>query len=186
MKKNRLIVISAPSGTGKTSVIRRLLQTHPDMIHSVSCTTRPKRSAEVDGGDYHFIPEETFKQGIQEGRFVEWAEVHHRFYGTPKAPLDKALEEGKDVVLDLDVEGGTALKALYGARAVTIFLLPPSVEELVRRLSERGTDSPEEQQIRLENARHELAHKDKYDHQIVNENLGKACEEIEKILYFFR
>ncbi|OGQ48655.1 MAG: guanylate kinase [Deltaproteobacteria bacterium RIFCSPLOWO2_02_FULL_46_8] len=182
MKGNRLIIISAPSGTGKTSVIQRLLVTHPNMIHSVSCTTRPKRGAEVDGKDYHFIPQEIFQQWIKEGKFVEWAKVHHRYYGTLKAPLDQALQEGKDVVLDLDVEGGMALKKIYGERALTLFLLPPSVEELERRLSERGTDSPEERQIRLDNAHHELAHKDRYDHQIMNDNLKHACEAIEKLL----
>jgi len=180
--KGHLIVLSAPSGTGKTSVIRRLLKTHPNMIHSVSCTTRPKRTGEVEGGDYHFIDRDTFIKKIDKGEFAEWAEVHNRFYGTPRAPLEKALEEGKDVILDLDVQGGMKVKGLFGDKAITIFLLPPSVEELERRLSTRGTDSAEERQIRLENARHELAMKDAYDYQILNKDLEQACLEIEKIL----
>lgn len=181
-KNGRLIIISAPSGTGKTSVIRRLLNTHPNMIHSVSCTTRPKRSGEVEGKDYHFIDRKPFQKKIKKGEFAEWAEVHQQFYGTPRHPLEKALKDGKDVLLDLDVQGGLKLKQLYGDLAVTLFLLPPSVEELERRLTERGTDSLEEQQIRLENARHELAHKDQYDFQVVNQDLEQACREIEKVL----
>lgn len=180
--RGRLIILSAPSGTGKTSVIHRLLRADPNRTHSVSCTTRPRRAGEKDGVDYHFISRETFQQWIGEQKFAEWAEVHQRFYGTPKEPLEKALREGKDMILDLDVQGGLKLERLYPEQTTTIFLLPPSVEELERRLTRRGTDSEEEQQIRLENAYHELAHKHLYDHQIVNESLKKACEEVERVL----
>ena len=180
--KGRLIIISAPSGTGKTSVIRRLLAIHPHMLHSVSCTTRARRGSEVDGADYHFIDEQNFKKMIEKGEFAEWAEVHNKFYGTPKAPLEKALKEGKNVLLDLDVQGGMRLKNLFGDLAITIFLLPPSVAELERRLTERGTDSPKARQVRLENARHELALKDLYQHQIVNRDLDQAVKEIESCI----
>ncbi|MDO8528102.1 MAG: guanylate kinase [Deltaproteobacteria bacterium] len=180
--KGQLIIISAPSGTGKTSVIRRFLATHSNMLHSISCTTRPMRTGEIDGKDYHFIDEETFKKRIAQNEFAEWANVHNWFYGTLKAPLEQALKEGKEVLLDLDVQGGMALKKIFQGKAVTIFLLPPSPEELERRLSGRGTDSLEQRQIRLENSRHEMGFKNQYDHQVINHDLEQACQEIEKIL----
>lgn len=178
----RLIIISAPSGTGKTSVIQHFLATHPNMIHSVSCTTRPIRRGEKEGADYHFISPEKFQRMIDDQEFAEWAEVHDHRYGTPKAPLEKALKEGLEILLDLDVQGGTALKKMFGSRALSIFLLPPSLEELEKRLSRRGTDSKEQLAIRMRNARWEMAAKDSYDVQIINENLSQACMEIEKVL----
>lgn len=180
--KGRLIIISAPSGTGKTSVIQRLLKKHPTMIHSVSWTTRPKRQQEIDGQDYHFIDEATFKQGMATGTFAEWAEVHNGYYGTPKEPLERWLQEGRDVLLDLDVQGGLNLKKLYSTQALSIFLLPPSVPELERRLMARKTDSLAERKLRLANAKKEMTFKDKYDYQVVNEELSQACAAIEKIL----
>jgi len=178
----RLIIISAPSGTGKTSVIHRLLEKYPQMIHSVSWTTRPKRDVEIDGKDYHFIDHAEFQKGIKEGLFAEWAGVHNWFYGTPKGPLEKWLQEGKEVLLDLDVQGGTRLKKLFTEKAISIFLLPPSVEELERRLSQRKTDSKKEREIRLENAKKEMIYKDQYDYQVINEKLEQAVREVEKIL----
>lgn len=180
--KGRLIIIAAPSGTGKTSVIKRFLSKHPDMIHSVSCTTRPARRGETDGKDYHFIEEEMFRKWAKEGRFAEWALVHDHMYGTPKEPLDRALENGVDVLLDVDVVGSLNLKKLYGNRAVSVFLVPPTMEELKKRLGSRGTDSKEVQELRLKNALTELTFKDKFDYQIVNDRLERACEEIEKII----
>lgn len=180
--KGRLIIISAPSGTGKTSVIRHLLKRHPRMIHSVSWTTRPRRSGEVDGKDYRFITEAEFKQGTREGRFAERAVVHNTCYGTPMAPLEAWLKEGKDVLLDLDVQGGMNLKRKYPDRSVSIFLLPPSEAELERRLLARQTDTQEAQQLRLKNAKEEMTFKDRYDHQVVNADLQQACRDIERIL----
>lgn len=180
--KGRLIIISAPSGTGKTSVIRRFLKTHPRMIHSVSCTTRPIRAGEKDGEDYHFISAETFRKMAQEKAFAEWAEVHKHSYGTPREPLDRWMEEGIDVLLDLDVQGGMNLKKMYGKRAISIFLMPPSEEELKRRLASRGTDSPEVQALRLQNARREMTFRDRYDVCVLNDNLDQACRAIEKVL----
>lgn len=182
MRPGRLIIISAPSGTGKTSVIRRLLVRHPNMIHSVSWTTRPKRSDEIDGKDYHFVSAQKFAGGVQAGNLAEWAEVHNARYGTPKEPLEQWLAEGKDVLLDLDVQGGLNLKKLYADRAVSIFLLPPSEAELERRLLGRRTDSAADQRVRLANAKKEITFKDRYDHQVINDELEKACASIEKIL----
>lgn len=178
----RLIIIAAPSGTGKTTVIHRFLSTNPNTIHSVSCTTRPIRPNEVDGRDYHFIDDVTFKKWISEGKFAEYCPVHDHIYGTPKEPLDKWLSEGKDVLLDLDVVGALKLKKLYGDKAITIFLIPPSDEELKKRLLSRGTDTKEQQSLRLKNALNEMTYKDKFDHRVVNDVLDKACGEIEEIL----
>lgn len=182
MRKGRLIIISAPSGTGKTSVIRKFLSTHPNMIHSISCTTRPMRPDKADKADYHFIDEETFRAWIDKGKFAEWAKVHGHFYGTPKEPLDEWLKKGRDVLLDVDVMGGMNLKKMYGNRAVSIFLVPPTDEELGRRLSKRGTDSAEAQALRLKNALKEMTCRDEYDYRVVNDVLDRACLEIEKIL----
>jgi len=181
-KKSRLIIIAAPSGTGKTTVIRRFLETHPNMIHSVSCTTRPIRPGDIEGRDYHFINRKEFEDGIQKNKFVEWAEVHNHLYGTPKEPLDEWLKQRKDVLLDLDVVGSLNLKKIYGDQAITIFLLPPSMEDLKKRLSLRRTDSPEAQALRLKNALTEMTYKDKFDYQVVNDILEQACKEIEKII----
>lgn len=178
----RLIIIAAPSGTGKTTVIRRFLGSHPQMTHSVSCTTRPIRPGEVDGRDYHFWDDAAFRAGIDGGRFAEWAEVHDHFYGTPREPLERWLAEGRDVLLDVDVVGSLNLKREFGERAIAIFLVPPSMEELKRRLSLRGTDSPEVQALRLKNAIAEMDRRDDFDHQVVNDDLDRACEEIEGII----
>jgi guanylate kinase len=182
MEGGRLIVLVAPSGGGKTSVIHRVRRDRPAMGYSVSCTTRPRRRGELDGRDYTFLDEATFREGIASGRFVEWAEVHGHLYGTPREPLDRALAEGRDVMLDLDVAGALAAKKMYGDRAVTIFLLPPSVVELEHRLEARGTEAPEALAIRLHNALNELSFSDSFDHRVVNDDLDRAVAEIERIL----
>jgi guanylate kinase len=181
-RRGRLIVFIAPSGAGKTSVIQRVRSRHRGLAYSVSCTTRPMRRGEVDGRDYCFLDEPTFRRGIEDGRFVEWAEVHGHLYGTRREPLDEALEQGRDVLLDLDVVGSLRVKELYGDRAVTIFLSPPSVEELERRLLARATDSPEAQRLRLRNALTEMTFRDRFDLQVVNDDLERACREIDGIL----
>lgn len=181
-RQGRLIIIAAPSGTGKTSVIRRFLSTHPQMIHSVSWTTRPIRPGDVDGEDYRFIDDAAFRKGIDGGLFAEWAEVHDHLYGTPREPLENWLAEGRDVLLDVDVVGSLNLKRAYGDRAISIFLVPPTMEELKRRLFGRGTDPPEQQRIRLKNALAEMDARDKFDHQVVNDDLARACREIEGII----
>ena len=182
-KRGRLIVISAPSGTGKTTVIHRFLSKHPNLSYSISCTTRPKRINEVDGKDYRFVDKKTFEDLVEEGKLAEWAHVHEHMYGTPKGPIDEAIGMGKDILLDIDVIGGMNLKELYKDDAISIFLLPPSKEELKRRLLGRNTDSKEQQQIRLRNALEEMNYKDKYDYQVINDDLDKACSEIEKIIF---
>lgn len=181
-KSGRLIIVAAPSGGGKTSVIKRFLTTHPHMVHSISCTTRPMRAGEVNGRDYLFIDQKTFEDGIKNGRFAEWAKVHNHYYGTPKETLDAWITEGKNVLLDLDIMGSLSLKKIYNDRAISIFILPPSMDELKRRLAGRGTDSREVQEFRLKNALHELTYKDKFDYQVVNDVLELTCQKIEKII----
>lgn len=183
MGNGRLIVIAAPSGGGKTTVIKHLQARHPEMVHSISCTTRPKRPGEVDGKYYHHLNRTTFEDGLKNSRFVEWAAVHDNLYGTPKEPLDNWLAQGKDVLLDLDVVGSLNIKKIYGPRSIIFFLLPPSLEELKKRLAGRRTDSEEVQALRLKNALEELTHKDESDYRIINDDLNRACGEIERLLF---
>ena len=145
----RLIILVAPSGGGKTSVIRYLMERHRELVHSISHTTRPPRPQGVDEGYYENVDEASFRRGIDRGDFVEWAEVHGHLYGTPRAPLERWLDEGRDVVLDLDVVGALNLKEAYGDRAVTVFVEPPSIDVLRERLAERGADSETVQSLSL-------------------------------------
>lgn len=181
-KTGRLIIIAAPSGGGKTTVIKHFLATHPDVVHSISCTTRPPRPGEENGKYYHHLDRKTFEEGIKTGQFAEWAEVHNNFYGTPKEPINKWLAEGKNVLLDLDVVGSLNLKKIYKDRSITIFIMPPSIEELKQRLARRGTDSKEIQELRLKNALMEITQKDKFDYVVVNDVLNRICREIEEII----
>lgn len=181
MKKGRLFIISAPSGTGKSTVVSHLLKRIPDLVYSISYTTRQPRAGEHDGRDYHFVDEMTFRRLVDEGFFAEWAEVHGALYGTPRMELEDCVATGKNVVLDIDVQGGMALKARY-PKAVTIFLAPPSFEELKGRLSGRKTDSDAVVAKRLENATREMTYKDCYDYCVINEELRHALREIEAII----
>ena len=177
MKKGHLFVISAPSGTGKSTVLAEVRRLLPDFDFSISYTTRSARGAERSGREYHFVDEDDFRKMIDEGAFVEWARVHNNFYGTPRAPIEEAIEAGRDVLMDIDVQGGMAMKKAF-PEAVTVFLLPPSFEELRKRLSGRGTDSAEQVKLRLDNGRKEMEFKDKYDYCIVNDRVDKAAREI--------
>lgn len=180
--KGKIVVIAAPSGTGKTSVIKRFLADHANAQHSISCTTRPMRPGETDGKDYHFLDAETFRDKISNDEFAEWAEVHEHHYGTLKSTLDEAIESGVNLFLDLDVVGSANLKKMYGDDAVAIFLAPPSMDELERRLVDRKTDSEEQLKIRLNNAVKEMTYKDRFDHLVVNDVLEDACRKIEGII----
>ncbi len=177
IKRGKLFVISAPSGTGKSTVLAEVRRRLPEFEFSVSCTTRRPRGDEVDGREYHFIERSAFEAMIASGAFAEWAEVHGNLYGTPKAPIEEAISSGRSVLLDIDVQGGMAMKRAF-PEAVTVFLLPPDFEELRRRLSGRGTDSAEQVKLRLENARKELEFKDKYDKCIVNDSVEVAAEKL--------
>lgn len=177
---NRLgiaLVISAPSGTGKTTLIRRLRTEFPNFGYSISCTTRAPRDGEVDGKDYHFLSRERFVELRDQGHFAEWAEVHGNFYGTPLAPVREMLAKGQDILFDIDVQGAAQLRTTM-AEAGFIFILPPSVAELERRLRGRGLDSEEVILRRLTNARAEMREAPKYDALIVNDDLDTAYDQL--------
>lgn len=181
--KPLFIVVSAPSGAGKTTLCDLLLQNYPEICYSVSCTTREPRANEEDGIDYHFVTIETFKKMIDENQFLEYACVHDNYYGTLKEPIYQALRENQCVLLDIDVAGATQVRQYVAGLAeedpmragfVDIFINPPSMEDLEQRLVGRGTDKPEVIRKRLNNARAEMAHAGDYMHQVVNDDLDVA------------
>lgn len=176
-----LIILSSPSGGGKSSICRALLDSDPRLGYSVSVTSRPQRHDEVDGRDYHFVSEAEFHDLISRDLFYEWAKVHGNFYGTRKDLVDAKLQAGQDVVLDLDVVGGLNIKKLND-RALLIFVLPPSLQILEERLRNRNTDNDEVIQIRLRNARNEIHFAQKYDYAVVNEDLTQTIAIIRKIV----
>jgi guanylate kinase len=176
-----LLILSAPSGTGKTTLARRLVLSHPDAIFSVSYTTRAPRGKERDGVDYHFVDEARFAQMIAEGAFLEHAEVHGHRYGTPRAVVDEARRRGTLVVFDIDVQGGEAIRARH-PEAVRVLILPPSLEELERRLRSRSTDDDATVRKRLEAARREILRARSYEYWVVNDDLERALGDLEAIV----
>lgn len=182
----RMIVICAPSGTGKSTLLSRLKADIPDLKWSVSCTTRPMRTGEAHGQDYYFIKTESFKEQIENDEFIEWAQVHSNFYGTSKRFVSEGLNKNWKMLFDLDVQGADAMKKIYGKDAQVIFIEPPSVEELEKRLLARGTDPLHVIQERIKNAREELKNKHRFDHLILNDNVDEAYlrlrNVVEKIL----
>lgn len=178
--RGRLIVVSGPTASGKSTLWRRLVR-RPGVAFSVSATTRPPRAGEVDGRDYHFIAPEEFERRAGAGEFLEWARVHGRFYGTPRAGVEAALASGQDVVLEIDVQGAAQIRR-SGLPAVSIFVLPPSYEVLEQRLRARGTEDETEIQRRLAVVRAEMAEAPHYDHQVVNDDLERMVAQVEAIL----
>jgi guanylate kinase len=176
-----LFIISAPSGAGKTTLSRRILSLVPDLRLSVSYTTRAPRKGEVEGRDYHFISEDCFTRLRADGAFAEWARVHEFLYGTARAPLDERLAQGQDLLLDIDVQGAQQLKASY-TEAVSIFVLPPSWQELESRLRGRGTDSEEVIAHRLQRAREEASELFTYDYWLVNDQVERAVALLRAII----
>ncbi len=175
------VVVSAPSGTGKTTICRRIAGSYPGARYSVSATTRPPREGEVDGQDYHFLDEETFQSWIKEGKFCEWAVVYGHHYGTIREQLENALAEGFKVIMDLDVNGGKAIRRLY-AGGVLVYLLPPSEGALKERLVGRHTEESGAIERRLEDARGELDHIGDYHYVVVNQSVESTVEQIKSIL----
>jgi guanylate kinase len=177
-----LLVLSAPSGAGKTTLAHRLLKELPSTIFSVSVTTRRPRGKEQDGVDYHFVDVATFQQKIEQGQFVEWAEVHGHFYGSPQSVVDEARARRGVAVFDIDVQGGQAIKRKH-PEAILVFVLPPSMEELERRLRDRKTDSDETIRRRMLAARSEIERGvASYDYIIVNDDIERAFQELRSIV----
>ena len=178
---SKLIIFSAPSGSGKSTIINYLLQQNLNLAFSISATSRPPRGTERNGVEYFFLSPEEFRQRIANDEFLEYEEVYKdRFYGTLKSQVEKQLEAGQNVIFDVDVVGGCNIKRFYGDRALSVFIQPPSIEELRKRLVGRGTDAPDVIESRIAKAQFELEYADKFDVRIINDNLEKA--EAEKIM----
>ncbi len=182
----KLVIISAPSGAGKTTIVKHLLDSGLNLSFSVSATTRALRGNEIDGVDYFFLTVQEFKKRIENNEFVEWEEVYKDiFYGTLKSELERIWANGNHVLFDVDVNGGVNLKNKFGTDSIAIFIMPPSVEELENRLVKRGTDTPEKIKTRIEKAGNELKRSNQFDTIITNHQLDKAKEEALKIVSSF-
>lgn len=177
-----LLVLVGPAGVGKGSLVSKMLATQSDLRLSVSATTREPRPGEVDGVHYHFVSKEQFQEMIHNGEFLEWAEVHgNAYYGTPRKELDRAVADGKHLVLEIDLQGARQIRGKVHD-AISVFILPPSREELERRLRGRGTETEAQIQTRLKTAQDELAAASEFDYQIINEDLDQTASEIVELL----
>ena len=186
MDSGKLIIFSAPSGAGKTTIVRHLLAKFPNLSFSISATTRPIRGSEVDGHDYYFISKEEFLHKVAKNEFAEFEEVYAgTYYGTLGKEIERIWSEGKQVIFDLDVQGGLRLKKKFGANALAIFVMPPSVEVLAERLSDRATDSLAKIEERMAKAKIELSFANEFDITLPNNDLSVACAEAEKIVSDF-
>ena len=188
MNRGKLIIVSAPSGTGKSTIIGWLMKEHPELnlAFSISCTSRVPRGTEQNGVEYFFLTPEEFRQKIDNDEFLEYEEVYAgRFYGTLKAQVERQLEAGQNVVFDVDVKGGVNIKEYYGDEALSVFIKPPSIAELRRRLEGRGTDAPEVIDQRIARAEFELTFVDKFDTIVVNDDLTQAEEDALSIIEEF-
>lgn len=184
---HRIIIIAAPSGSGKTSVVRHLLRVMPDHLSfSISAATRSPRNNEKNGVDYYFLTVDEFKQRIEEDAFVEYEMVYEgKYYGTLKKEVERIWHEGKAPLLDVDVQGGLHVQEKFRAITLSLFIEPPSIEELERRLRSRGTETEESLKARVSKAAYELTFKDQFDHVILNDQLERACAEAEQIIRKF-
>jgi guanylate kinase len=184
---NKLIIIAAPSGAGKTSVTKHLLKTFPEqLVFSISCATRPPRHHEKHGVDYYFISANEFERRIEQNEFAEWEMVYEgKYYGTLKRELERIWHQHKIPLLDVDVQGGVNIQHQYPQQSLSLFIEPPSIEELERRLKARGTESPDSLKARIEKASYEMTFKDRFDHIIINDDLERACQEAEAIVRSF-
>ncbi len=189
IKKGKMIIVSAPSGSGKSTIVNWLMQEHPELnlYFSVSCTSRAPRGTEQNGVEYFFISPEEFKEKIARGEFLEYEEVYEdRFYGTLKEQVESQRMNGENVVFDVDVKGGCSIKQYYGDEALSLFIQPPSIDELKRRLMNRGTDSLEDIEKRLSKASYELTFAEKFDKILINDELeiakAKALEIVSEFL----
>ena len=178
--EGRLIIISAPSGAGKTTIVKHILKAGFNLKFSISASSRARRPEEVDGKDYYFMSVQSFKQKIEENAFIEWEEVYKdHFYGTLKSEIQRIWESGNHVIFDVDVVGGLNIKKFYNDLARAIFIMPPSAEVLEERLRKRSTETEENLLIRLKKAKQEVAFAEKFDTVVVNDNLKEAIAEVE-------
>lgn len=181
-RRGLCLVLAAPSGTGKTTITRRLLALEPDLALSVSVTTRAPRPGEIDGVHYHFVAQDRFDAMVRDGALLEWAGVFGKSYGTPRAPVTEALAQGRDIAFDIDWQGHRQLRAALPGDVVGIFILPPSMAELESRLRARGTDPEPVIARRMEEARSEMSHAGEFDHVIVNDTLDDAIARTRAVL----
>lgn len=181
--ERKILIITAPSGAGKTSITRHLMQRFPQLAFSVSAATRNPRAHEKDGVDYHFISVDAFQRKIEAGDFLEWEMVYEgKYYGTLKSELDRIWGSGQVPVLDIDVQGALHVKAQYPQQALTLFIEPPSLEVLAQRLQARGTETPDAIAVRMSKAEYELSFKPRFDRVVMNQDLQRACEEAGSIV----
>jgi guanylate kinase len=179
--KGELIAVSAPSGAGKTTIVKKILSYYPEIVFSVSATTRPKREKETDGVEYFFISEDEFLKKIESGEFVEWEKFYDYYYGTFRSFIENNINSGKSVLLEIDVKGALSIKRIYPDSHL-VYIKPPSYEELVKRLRERQTETDEDFRKRIERAKMELSLEDRFDYIISNENLDKAIKETSELI----
>ena len=178
-----LLVVSAPSGAGKTTLCHQLLKDLPDSLElSISTTTRSPRGAEKHGVEYYFVPEVEFKDGIEKGHFAEHAKVHDRYYGTSKATIEGCFQKGRSVLLDIDVQGAASLREAYASRCYTVFVAPPSIDVLEKRLRARGTETEENIRKRILNAHIEIKRSDEFDYILVNDTFERAYTELKELV----
>ncbi len=181
MKPGLPIVVSAPSGGGKTTLVTEVLQKIPSAARSVSCTTRKPRTGERNGIDYYFVSKEKFKHMIKAGQFIEWAMVHNNYYGTPRPAFESRLKKGRDVILTIDPQGAVSIRKIY-PKGVFIFVVPPTWQTLLKRLKRRGTDDQNSLKVRIKNAKKELRMVSHYDYVVINDLLPRAVDDIAAIL----
>jgi guanylate kinase len=180
--RGRLVVVSSPSGGGKGTLIRRVLKEVPNLGYSVSYTTRQARPGEADGRDYFFVTPETFMAMERAGEFLEWAHVHGNLYGTARTEVERELTEGRDIILEIDVQGAESVNAQV-KNAVSIFILPPSFDVLCARLTARGSERPDDLTLRLRNARGEVEHYREFDYVVINDEVERAAGQLASIIY---
>lgn len=180
-EEGNIFVVSAPSGAGKTTIVKNILKDIPELCFSISATTRKKRENEEDGLDYHFLSVEEFEKRIKENQFVEWEKFYDYYYGTPKSFIDEKTAKGKSILLEVDVKGALKIKSIY-PDAILIYIYPPSFEVLVERLKNRKTEDETDFKKRVERAKMELSHKDKFDYLVVNNDLNTAISEVKSFI----
>lgn len=184
MSSPKLIIVSAPSGAGKSTLCQRLLKDHPKLFRfSISSTTRKPRGQEQNGREYHFLTKEEFKKGIDAGKFAEWANVHDEYYGTSRSEIEAAFAEGKSIILDIDVQGAASLRKSYPDQHIDIFVAPPSMQELEKRLRSRGTDPDTVIAKRMKNAQAEMDRMNEFSTILINDDLDKTYEQFKKVIF---